>query len=148
MLGTKNKLESHKKVCENKDFCNVIMPSEDTKILEFNQYQKSDKAPFIIYADLECIIEKIDGCKNNPENSSTTKVSKHIPSGFSMSTISSFRSIENKHGVYRGKDCMKKFCAFLREHTMKMYNFKKKKWAAIYKRAAGIIWKCKNLLYL
>ena len=44
------------------------MPSQDTKILEFNQYQKSDKAPFIIYADLECIIEKIDGCKNNPEN--------------------------------------------------------------------------------
>ena len=65
---TKNKLESHKKVCENKDFCNVSMPSEDTKILEFNQYQKSNKAPFIIYADLECIIEKIDGCKNDPEN--------------------------------------------------------------------------------
>ena len=45
-----------------KDFCNVIMPSEDTKILEFNQYQKSDKAPFIVYADLECIIRKIDRC--------------------------------------------------------------------------------------
>ena len=77
------------------------MPSKD---IQFNQYQKSDKAPFIIYADLECIIEKIDGYKDNPENSSTTKVSKHIPSGFSMSTISSFRSIENKHDVYRGKD--------------------------------------------
>ena len=51
------------------------MPSEDTKILEFNQYQKSDKTPFIIYAYLECIIEKTDVCKNNPENSSTTKVS-------------------------------------------------------------------------
>ena len=37
-----------KKVCENKDFCNAAMPFEDTKILEFNQYQKSDKAPFII----------------------------------------------------------------------------------------------------
>ena len=60
---TKNKLESHKKVCENKDFCNIIMSSEDTKILEFNQYQKPDKAPFIIYADLECTIQKIDGCK-------------------------------------------------------------------------------------
>ena len=34
---TKNKLESHKKVFENKDFCNVIMPSEDTNILEFSQ---------------------------------------------------------------------------------------------------------------
>ena len=45
---TKNKLESHKGVCENKEFYNVVMPSEYTKILEFNQYQKSDKATFII----------------------------------------------------------------------------------------------------
>ena len=64
------------------------MPLEDTKLLEFNQYQKSDKASFIIYADLGCIIEKIDGCKNNPENSSTTKRSEPISSGFSISTIS------------------------------------------------------------
>ena len=98
-FGTKNKLESHKKVFENKGFCNVNILSDDTKILEFNQYQKSDKAPFIIYVDLECIIEKIDGCKNNPENSSTTKVSEHIPSDFSMSAISSFRNIENKHDL-------------------------------------------------
>ena len=75
---TKNKLESHKMVCENKDFCNIILPFEDTEILEFNQYQKSDKAPFIIYADLECIIERIDRYKNNPENSSITRVSEHI----------------------------------------------------------------------
>ena len=34
----KNRLESYKKVWENKYFCNVIMPSEDSKILEFNQY--------------------------------------------------------------------------------------------------------------
>ena len=65
---TKNKLESFKRVCENKDFCNVIMPSDETETWEFNKYQKSDKAPFIIYADLEFIIEKIDECKNNPEN--------------------------------------------------------------------------------
>ena len=85
------------------------MPSKDTKILEVNEYQKSDKAPFIIYVYLECLRGKIDGCKNNPENSFATKVGEYIPSGFSMSTISSFRSIENKHDVYRGKDCMKKF---------------------------------------
>ena len=108
VFRNRKKLESHKKVCENKVFLNVIIPSKDTKILEFNQYQKYDESPIIIYADLECIIEKIDGCKNNPENFSTTNVSEHIPSGFSMSTISPFRSIEYKHGVYRGKDCMKK----------------------------------------
>ena len=55
---TKNKLESHKIARENKGFCNVNMPSDDTELLEFNQYQKSDKAPFIIYADLVCIIKK------------------------------------------------------------------------------------------
>ena len=75
------------------------MPSKDTEVLEFNQYQKSDKALFIIYEDLECKIEKIDECKNNPENSSTTKGSENIPSGFSVSTISSIRSIENKNDV-------------------------------------------------
>ena len=52
----------------NTTLCNVIMPFDDTKIFEINQYQKSDKAPFIIYADLECKIEKTDGCKNNHEN--------------------------------------------------------------------------------
>ena len=103
------------------------MPPEDAKILEFNQYQKSDKAPFIIYADLECIIEKIDECKNNPENSSTKKVSEHTRSGFSVSTISLFKSIENHHDVYRGKDCVKKFCESLRDHAMKIITFKKKK---------------------
>ena len=64
---TKKELQSHKRVCKNKEFCDVIMSSEENKILEFNQYQKSDKAPFIIYADLEFIIEKIEGCKNNPK---------------------------------------------------------------------------------
>ena len=103
------------------------MLSEDTQILEFNQYKKFDEAPFIIYADLECIIEKTDGCKNNPGNSSTTKVGKHILSGFSVSSILSFKSIENKHDAYRGKDCMKKFCESLREHAVKIINFKKKK---------------------
>ena len=52
------------------------MPSEDIKILEFNQYKKSDKALFVIYADLEYLLEKINGCRNNPENSFITKVSK------------------------------------------------------------------------
>ena len=44
-----------------------------------------------------------------------------------MSTISSFRSIDNKHDVYRGNNCMKKFCGSFREHTMKIIDFKKKR---------------------
>ena len=44
------------------------MPSEETKILEFNQSQTSDKTPFIIYAHLESSIEKTDAFKNNLKN--------------------------------------------------------------------------------
>ena len=48
---------------------------------------KSDKMPYINYADIKSLIKKIDGCTNNPEKSSTTKLYEHIPSGYSMPTI-------------------------------------------------------------
>ena len=52
---TKNKLESHEKVCKNKEFCRIIMPSENNNLLEFNQYLKSDKMPYIIYIEMESL---------------------------------------------------------------------------------------------
>ena len=54
-------------------------------MLEFNQYRKSDKTPSIIYADLESLIKKVVGYKNNYEESSTTNVGEHIPFRYSMS---------------------------------------------------------------
>ena len=72
---TKNNLK-HKKICENHDYCHVEMPNEDNKIIKYNQGEKSIKSPFIIYADLVCLLEKISTCYNNPEESSTTEI-KH-----------------------------------------------------------------------
>ena len=46
---------------------------------------------------------------------------------FSMFTISSFRSIEKKHDLCRGKYCIKKFSKFSRKHAIKIINFKEKK---------------------
>ena len=68
-----------------------------------------------------------DWCKNNPENSSSTKVSENILSSFSMYTILPFANIENKHDAYRGKDCMKKFCQSLSKNRMKILILKRKK---------------------
>ena len=62
---------------------------------------------------------------------------------FLMSAIYSYRSRKNKEDVYIGKDCMKRFCEFSREHAMKIINSKKRKNEVIKKRAASIIWKCK-----
>ena len=55
---TKNKLKKHEKVCEYHDYCYVEMPEEDNKILKYNHGEKSMKAPFVICADLECLLEK------------------------------------------------------------------------------------------
>ena len=62
------------------------MPFEDNKIIKYNQEEKSIKSPFIIYADLECLLEKISTGYNNPEESSTTQINKHTPSAYSLFT--------------------------------------------------------------
>ena len=82
---------------------------------------------YIIYADIESLIRKIGGYTNNPENSSTTKINEHIPCGYSVSTIWACDHIENKHTLYRGKDCRKKFSYFVRQHVKNIIHFKKKK---------------------
>ena len=64
---------------------------------------------YIIYADLELLIKKVDGCANNPEQSSTTKIGEHIPRGHSMSTIWFFNSADKRPTLYSGKDLRKGF---------------------------------------
>ena len=103
------------------------MPAKDNNIIKYNHGEKSIKLPFIIYADLECLLEKMDTCYNNLEESSTTEINKHTPSGYSLFTHCLFDKTENKQDYYRGTDCMKKFCRDLRTHVTKIINYEKKK---------------------
>ena len=66
------------------------MPNEDNKILKYNHGEKSLKAPAIIYADLDCLLEKMHSCENNLEKSYAEKKTKHTPSGYSLFTNCSF----------------------------------------------------------
>ena len=103
------------------------MPKEDNKILKYSHREKSLKVPFIIYADLECLPEKILTRLNNLEKSYTERKAKHTPSGYSCCTICSFDSTKNKHGFYRGEDCIERLCKNLREPALEIINYKKKK---------------------
>ena len=47
---TKSKLEAHKKICENLDYCHVEMPTKNNNIIKYNHGEKSMKLPFVIYA--------------------------------------------------------------------------------------------------
>ena len=73
-----------------------------------------------------CLLEKIDTCYNNPEESSTTKINQHTPSGYSIFTHCSFIKSKNKLIYYRSADCMKRLCKDLKEHTKKIINCEKK----------------------
>ena len=84
------------------------------------------KVPFIIYADLESLLEKMNIFHNNPEKSSTTKINKHTSSSYSFSPHCSFDTTKNKLDYYRGKNCMKNFCLELKEHATEIINYGKK----------------------
>ena len=71
--STKNKLKKHERVSYDHDYCYVQMPYEDNKILKYNHGEKSLRAPFMIYADLKCLLEKMHSCQNNTEKSYTEK---------------------------------------------------------------------------
>ena len=55
---TLNKLKKHERLCNNHDYCHVHMPEESKNILKYSPGDKSLKAPFIIYAGLECLLKK------------------------------------------------------------------------------------------
>ena len=122
----KEKLKKHEKVCNNRDYCYVKMPNELEKILKYSPREKSLKVPFVIYANLECFLEKINSCQNDPEKSSKEKKTERTPSGYSWITCCSFDELKNEWGYDRGKYCMEMFCKNLRGQAMKIINYEKK----------------------
>ena len=114
------------------------MLEKDNKILKYNHGEKSMKVPFIIYANLESLLEKMNTCYNNPEKSITTKINEHTASGYSLFTHCSFDTTKNRLDYYRGKNCMKNFCLDVREHATKIINYEKKRNDTINKRRKGI----------
>ena len=62
---TKNKLKENEKICSNHDSCHIEMPKCFEKILKYNPGEKSLKAPFAIYLDLECLLKIEQSVENN-----------------------------------------------------------------------------------
>ena len=124
-IQPKTKVKKHEKVCNNHDYF-VEMPNKYNKILKSNHGEKSLKAPFMIYADLKCLLGNMYLSQNNPEKSYTEKKNKHTPSGYSLFTKFLFDAAKNKLNCYRDKDCIERFCKDLTEHAMRIVNYEKK----------------------
>ena len=70
-----SKNKEQEEICNNNDSCCIDMPSCAEKTLNYNPAEKSLKAPFAIYVDLECILKKVQASQNNPEKSYTEQKS-------------------------------------------------------------------------
>ena len=72
------------------------MPTEKDKILKYSHGEKSLRVLIAYYSGTECLIKQLDTCHNNPEQTSTTKISKHEPCGFSKVAKSPLTDIREK----------------------------------------------------
>ena len=118
---------------------------------KYNSGEKSLKAPFTVYLDLECLIKKEQSCQNNNlEESYTEKKVKYEPSSWAMFTRCSFDEKENKLHYYRGKDNIEKLCKRLKECTMKVFPFlpKRKKVEKVEKLICSIEDKEKYVIHI
>ena len=112
-------------MCENNDYCSVEMPTQ-FKTLRCNHGEKWLKTPFVIYADLECLLLKQQLCQSKPNDSYTERKAIHEPCGYALNLVCSFDSKQNKRSFYRGKDCIKRFYYDLKELGTKVVNYEQK----------------------
>ena len=103
------------------------MSSEKDNILEFNQYMKSDKMSYIIYADTESLIKKQMEVQIIQKILQQQKLESIFLVDIFNVNYMAFDNIYKKHTLYRGQDCIKKICESLREHAKKIIDFEKKK---------------------
>ena len=113
-------LKNHQRVCNNHDYCKVVMPEEGKNILKHQFGTKSIEMPHMIYADTETLLIKQHSCSNNPKKSFTEKQAKHQACGYPMTVVKSYD--KDIHSFYHGEDCLTKFCDELIDNAEKIAN--------------------------
>ena len=104
-------LKNHKNICIQVNGAQAIkMPDKDNNILKFNNFNKQQPVPFVIYADFEAITEKIHGCQQDGNKSYTEAYQKHTDCGYGYKVVCCY---DNKYTkpiqIYRGEKAVYKF---------------------------------------
>ena len=119
-------LVDHKKYCNgvNGRPTRIEMPKEGENILAFQNYQKQMKAPYVIYADFEALVKKIQGCERYSESekkckSYTEKTEWHEACGYSYIVVKSDGEVTGSK-VYRGENAVKSFLESIMQEKEKI----------------------------
>ena len=105
----KRLLNNHMPYCQTHGAQRTEMPSEENKWLNYSDVSKQLKVPFVVYADFECITEAISTCQPNICKSSTTKMARHVPSGFTYKIVGPEDKLTEDHVTYRGNNVAETF---------------------------------------
>ena len=112
--------DEHIGYCIDNESVKVEMPHKNPTV-QYSDGQFQFKVPFIMYADFKSILEPIQGLGNDPRISSIRGINNHVPSGWCIPSESAYGRVENPLRLYRGEDCVKKFCDHVIGEAHRLY---------------------------
>ena len=113
--------DEHVRYCRKNEAVRIEMKTRKPFVKYSNgQYQFT--VPFVMYADFESILEPIEGPSNDPRLSSTRGINVHTPSEWCIRSEFAYRNIDNPLKLYRGKDCISRFCKHIVAEAGRLYS--------------------------
>src|SRR6218665_1032907 len=145
-------LNKHTAYCSQQEAQRIELPDPGT-MLNFKNYNRSLRVPFIVYADFESIIKPIDTCQPDSHESYTNKYQRHIPSSFCYYIKSFDDSVYSHEPVsYTAEseddDIAQKFLDSLEENIKQIYSRSKFIKKMIFTKEDARNFKAATLLYL
>ena len=113
--------DQHQVYCEDNETVRVEMPREGSTV-EFCDGQNQFKVSFIMYTDFESILEPIESPNPDPNQPYSQNVNQHVSSGWCVYSKFAYGEVKDPRKIYRGKDCVKKFCHHVKGDTHRLYH--------------------------
>ncbi|XP_071576328.1 uncharacterized protein [Temnothorax nylanderi] len=107
---TSEKLEAHTVDCQKINNCAIRLPSEDDKWLNFKNHSRKERLPYVVYADLECTLEKTEADPTTP----TFRFQHHRVCSIGYYVRCSYDDSLSAYRFRRDKDCVAWFAEELK----------------------------------
>ena len=101
--------------------CAVELPSEEEKILRFQHHERKERVPFVIYADIECMLEELEQPSTDRR---TYEYQRHKAYSVGYYVHCSDNPVLCRYRAYRSDtDCVQWFVRELREFANVAYSW-------------------------
>ncbi|XP_076671463.1 uncharacterized protein LOC143370346 [Andrena cerasifolii] len=141
-FGSAEKLEAHTVDCREMNDCAILLPSQDNNWLSFDGYGRKERLPFVVYADLECIIEKTENVQKDAGEHKLCTYQKHKVHSIGYYMHCSYDGSLSAYRYYRDVDCvswfvkeLKNFADFAKQilaNNVPMEKLTKDQWRAFH----------------